>query len=296
MTSANLLPHPMYAHLSKPPPPPVPKVEERLEDSRRILEEAFSLYDPYATVSMISGGKDSICAYYVMKKLNYPVTHILHGVTGTGIEETTQFVRDFAAQQDISYIEANAAQKYEEYVLRKGFFGIGGFAHQFSYHLLKSRPFGTAISSIRQRKKGRDIFMINGARFWESSRRGGNNNIRHYIREDKRNIWVNILQDWRRIDRDTFLEQEGAAVNPVTTTLCRSGECMCGTMQSQADREEAAYFFPKWGNWLTELEREVCKKFPWKWGEARPNPHISSSKETAIPLMCIDCAVTEEPS
>ena len=42
---------------------------------------------------------------------------------------------------------------------------------------------------------------------------------------------------------------------------------MCGTMQSQAAREEAAFFYPEWGRWLDDLEKEVLKTHPWKWGQ-----------------------------
>jgi len=43
---------------------------------------------------------------------------------------------------------------------------------------------------------------------------------------------------------------------------------MCGTMQTKGDREEASYFFPKWGGWIDALEKKVLAKgFPWKWGE-----------------------------
>jgi 3'-phosphoadenosine 5'-phosphosulfate sulfotransferase (PAPS reductase)/FAD synthetase len=307
MSSKDLQPHPMYAHLSQTPPPPLPKVDEMLEKSREILAEALSRYDPYASVAMISGGKDSICAFYVMKRLGCDVTHILHGVTGTGIEDTTHFVRRFSLDEQrrtgIKYLEANAAGRYEEYVMKKGFFGTGGFAHQFSYHILKSNPFRSVMTQVRERRRSRKIFMINGARFWESTRRGTSPDLMTSVREDKGNIWVNILQDWRKVDRDAFLEEVDARMNPVTKVLCRSGECMCGTMQSASDREEATFFYPRWGNWLNNLEVEVMKKFPWRWGEARPNPHLMklpspssplSIDDEDIPLMCVDCITKKE--
>lgn len=70
-----------------------------LDSSRDIIDRALAEIEPYAIVAMISGGKDSLCAYLVAKALGVPVTHILHGVTGTGIAETTEFVRDFAGSE-----------------------------------------------------------------------------------------------------------------------------------------------------------------------------------------------------
>jgi 3'-phosphoadenosine 5'-phosphosulfate sulfotransferase (PAPS reductase)/FAD synthetase len=289
MTSKNLLPHPMYAREK-----PVPKVDDMLESSRRILERATSRHIPYATVAMISGGKDSICAYLVAKKLGIFVTHIIHGVTGTGIQETTDFVRSFAARENVIYLEAPAGRAYEEYVLKKGFFGKGVFAHQFSYHILKSHPFRAALYTIRGNTRGKKILLLNGARMEESSRRRENEKLSNPIRAEGSNIWVNIIHDWRRIDRDAFLEQEEAPINPVTTKLCRSGECMCGTMQSAEERGEASFYYPQWGEWLDELEKRVRRKWNWGWGEQRPTDPQPAPTNLSIPLMCVDCATQED--
>jgi tRNA(Ile)-lysidine synthase TilS/MesJ len=66
-----------------------------IESSKEIIERAISEINPYAIVSMVSGGKDSLAAYLVAKELAVPVSHIMHGVTGTGIAQTTEFVRQF---------------------------------------------------------------------------------------------------------------------------------------------------------------------------------------------------------
>lgn len=289
MSSENLRPHPMYEHLSQPALPAIPQLEMMLEKSRKVMERAMSRYKPYAIVAMISGGKDSLCAYFTAKKLGIPVTHILHGVTGTGIEETTTFVRNFASTQNVTYLEAQAGEAYEKYVLGKGFFGAGVQAHTFTYHLLKHSPFRREIGKIRAGKRNLNILLLNGARMEESSNRSGNYKVAKIIREESGNIWVNIIHDWRKIDRDAFLEDIGAPINPVTTTLCRSGECMCGTMQSKVEREEASFFFPAWGSWLEDLEHRVRQKgWDWGWGEDKPFSLPSRSQPSYQPL-CTDC-------
>lgn len=264
-----------------------------IDSSREIIERAIADYQPYAIVSMISGGKDSLCAYLVAKQLGVPVTHILHGVTGTGIPETTEFVRQFAQGESPTYLESNAGSHYEDYVLRKGFFGKGLQAHSFAYHLLKHSRFSKCISvNIRHRKRGRNIILLNGARASESLNRS--RNMTTPVRHDPSttsNIWVNICHDWSQQDRDAYLAEVDAPVNPVTTKLCRSGECLCGTTQSQATRQEAAFYYPKWGAWLDGLEAEVKQRFPWGWGEAMSGDR---KQETAgqLPMfqpMCVGC-------
>lgn len=165
-----------------------------IESSREIVERAIAEYSPFAIVSMISGGKDSLCAYLVAKELQTPITHILHGVTGTGIPQTTDFVRQFAEDEKPTYIEANAGTSYVDYVQRKGFFGRGVQAHSYTYHLLKRMWFHRTLSqSIRQRVRGRRILLLNGARTAESANRA--KNLSEPIRADGNNIWVNVCHN-----------------------------------------------------------------------------------------------------
>lgn len=261
-----------------------------IDASREIIERAISEYSPYAIVSMISGGKDSMAAYQVATVLGVPVTHILHGITGTGIAETTQFVREFSATQKPTYIEADAGTSYVDYVQRKGFFGRGTTAHSYTYHVLKREHFNKALSRhIRQRKRNRPILLLNGARVQESANRA--KNLAEPIRNDHGNIWVNVCHTWSKEQRDNFLSQVGAPVNPVTETLCRSGECLCGTSQSPATREEASFYFPRWGQWLDELEKPVKARFGYGWGEETPE-WVRREKAGQMRLfqpMCVDC-------
>lgn len=257
-----------------------------IESSQEILRRAIAEIEPYAIVSMISGGKDSLCAFYVAKELGIPITHIMHGITRTGIPETTDFVRHFAETQPYIYLEADAGSNYEDYVRRKGFFGVGIEAHRFTYHLLKSQVFRYIVSKkIRFGKRNRPVLFLNGARQTESANR---NQHLQPIRKDDRynNYWVSPLFEWSKEERDDYLDRVSAPINPVTVKLCRSGECLCGTTQSKATREEAAFYFPSWGKWLNDLEKEVKTKFGFGWGEN--SPKIPKTKETSQ-FMCVSC-------
>jgi 3'-phosphoadenosine 5'-phosphosulfate sulfotransferase (PAPS reductase)/FAD synthetase len=247
-------------------------MNDLLKRSREIVNQAIADYQPYAIVIMFSGGDDSLTAYHLAKALEVPATHFLHGVTGTGIPQTTEFARRIGKESGLCYIEANAGKTYEKYIWRKGFFGVGDAAHLLAYHELKNHHFEKALSRhIRKGQRERPILLINGARWQESRNRERMKEQPVKLARKNRpnyNIWVNIINDWTRLDCTEFLADYQR--NPVTELLHRSGECMCGTMQSQEQRKEAAFWFPEWGRWLDELETAVKDKHGWGWGESIP--------------------------
>lgn len=270
-------------------------MNEALQLSREIMRQAISEYQPYAIVAMMSGGKDSRCAYEVAKLLGIKIDFICHGRTRTGVFETTQHVREFAASEGVPYFEADAGDAYEQYVLRKGFYGVGQTAHEYTYHTLKAQPFRKAISKhIRQGQRGRNILLLNGARIEESDNR--RRNMATPFNRDpaaKSNIWVNICHHWTQPERNAFLSECKKPLNPVTQLICRSGECMCGSMQSKEDRAEVGFFFPDWKRWLDDLERRVMQQYPWGWGEPM-TPSLVAEAAGQIPFadfqpMCVGC-------
>src|SRR5690606_24583365 len=136
------------------------------------------------------------------------------GITGTGIPETTYFVRRFAERERPHYLEADAGDAYEEYVRRKGFFGVGVQAHYFAYHILKREWFSKAVShNIRFRKRNRPVLLLNGARASESLNRS--KNMPEPVKKESNvpNYWVNIIHHWSKEERDDFLEEVNAPTN-----------------------------------------------------------------------------------
>jgi len=251
-----------------------------IKSSEQIIKNAIKQFRPSAIVMMFSGGNDSLAAYTLSKKLAIPVTHFIHGITGTGIKETTKFSRQVGRQESgLHYLESNADLSYQDYVLRKGFFGRGLIAHSYAYHILKAQPFRKACSKIRKRRRNFNILLLNGARLEESKNR--EKNLTKYFNRDpaaKNNIWINLIHDWKKEDCSNFLSECKVKRNPVTELLCRSGECLCGTMQSQEERKEASFWFPKWGQWIDNLEKTVCKRFPWKWGVEITKSYLQEQK------------------
>lgn len=269
--------------------------------SKEVFDKAVLDFKPKAVVMMLSGGDDSMAAYHVAKELGINFDLVIHGNTRTGIKETTEFAIKEVERNNDKMVIADAGSSYEDYVLRKGFFGKGNAAHEFSYHVLKIGHFRSVVSqNLRKRKRNFPILFINGARRQESDNRMVT--MKDPYKKDpsqKNNIWVNIINEWDNQECKKYLEGNSIKRNPVSVNLCRSGECMCGTMQSKGDREEAAFFYPEWGKWLTKLEAEVMKKFPWSWNDNINKSHLMErdgqlNMFNDFQPMCTGCKVNYE--
>lgn len=248
-------------------------MKKTLQRSKQIYDEAIEKFKPDAIIAMVSGGNDSAVAYHVAKEIGVDMDYIFHINTGTGIPETTKFVREYYGNEPIKYVEPSAGNAYEKYVKRKGFFGRGLYAHTYAYHILKKAPLFKAISKhVRKGKRGVNVLLLNGARKHESSNRKINlPDVYNRSPDAKGNIWTNIIHHWTDEDCEKYIESRDMPINPVTKKMCRSGECMCGTMQSDEARAEASMLYPEWGKWLDNLEAEVIEDFPWKWGREQPD-------------------------
>ena len=264
-------------------------VESKIAEGADIVRRAVAEFNPTHIVSMVSGGKDSAASDQVARELGLKIDLVVHGNTRCGIPETSQFVQEHYGHLDSDYIEADAGTAYEDYVLRKGFFGKGIAAHGFAYRVLKAQPFRKAISkAIRQGKRGVRILLLNGARQDESENR--QKNLKEWRQDPASpgNIWTSLIHGWSQDVRDDYLKSRGVAINPVAEQLCRSGECMCGTMQTKAERIEASFAYPKWGEWLDALDAEVIAKHGYGWGEPFPKARKAATDELFQP-MCKDC-------
>ena len=77
-----------------------------LDDSKKIYELAKEQHgEPDCTVMMFSGGGDFMATYQVAKQLGIKIDVLMHINTRTGIPETTEFVRKFAADEGVRYVD-----------------------------------------------------------------------------------------------------------------------------------------------------------------------------------------------
>lgn len=264
-----------------------------IESSAALFKRAVSEFNPTNIVSMVSGGGDSSASDAMTDELGIKVDLRIHGRTGTGIPETTQWCADYYGAKG-EFTIADAGDAYERYVMRKGFFGTGRQAHNFAYRILKADPFRATISrELRKRKRDVRVLLINGARKYESDNRRLNMPPMRF--DGKRgNLWLNLCHEWSDTDKAEFLQSRNVERNPVLVQLCRSGECMCGTMQSEADFAEAAILYPKWGCQMRELRRVVTAKFGFDWGQPHPKPVDPDQLTLDFQPMCGNCLRREE--
>lgn len=263
----------------------------------QIIRKAMLDYKPKAIVMMLSGGDDSLAAYIMTRLLDVNIDYVIHGWTRTGIEETTQFAIRQANSFGDKYLIADAGDTYVEYVMRKGFFGAGSQAHAFTYNLLKYNHFKRAVShNIRKGRRNYPILFINGARRNESERR--KKTMANPVKVQGNDIWVNIINEFDKPQTIDLIEGYGCKRNPVSVNLCRSGECMCGTMQNEGDYTEAKYFYPEWGRQMDALRKAVLEKHGWDWGQQIPK-HIPMERKGQLNMfqpMCTGCKVNFEKS
>lgn len=273
-------------------------MKELIEKSKEIVSRAISDFKPDAIVSMVSGGNDSAVADAMLREIGIIPDFVMHGNTRTGIRETTEFVRRKYQELDGKYIEADAGTAFEDYVLRKGFFGKGRTAHTYCYHIIKAGPFRKALSRhIRKGRRNIKILLINGARVSESDNRAQSKpDVYNFDPAQKGNIWVNIIHHWTKDDCNRYIQSRKIDQNPVTKKMCRSGECLCGTMQRSEELLEAELLFPEWGEWRKNLEKKVIEAgFPWRLGEPINKQHILEKhgqkriKFDDFQPMCVDC-------
>lgn len=265
-------------------------VEAHVAKSAEILRSAIEMFNPTHIVSMVSGGKDSAASDQVAREIGAKIDLVMHGNTRCGIPETSEFVGEVYGQLG-EFVEADAGTAYEDYVLRKGFFGKGIGAHAFSYRVLKAQPFRKAISkAIRQGKRDVRVLLLNGARKDESENRQKNLQVWRRDPAAPNNIWLSLIYDWSQDVRDAYLESRATPINPVAVQLCRSGECMCGTMQTKAERSEASALYPSWGAWLDALDKEAIERHGFGWGDQFPRARHDGQPDLFQP-MCKDCVV-----
>lgn len=265
-------------------------IDEKISEAANQLKLIVEEMSPTHIVSMVSGGNDSATTHFLAEELGLNIDLIIHGKTGCGIPQTSEFVEDYYGKRSCNFAVADAGTAYEDYVLRKGFFGKGISAHAFAYRVLKATPFRKTISKeIRQRKRGIKVLLLNGARSDESENRK-KNLLRHRIDPAaKNNIWFNLIHDWSQEDCSEYLSSREVNINPVAKQLCRSGECMCGTMQSDAARAEASVLYPEWGNWINNLEKQVIEKHGFGWGKPFPKQFKNPNQLDMFQPMCKDC-------
>jgi 3'-phosphoadenosine 5'-phosphosulfate sulfotransferase (PAPS reductase)/FAD synthetase len=236
-----------------------------------------------ATVTMFSGGNDSIIASHLFRdRADYA------GMcnTGIGIEKTRQFVRDTCQQWGLPLIEKHPrpGRTYRDMVLGKMISTRGkskgkpvtvGFPNQFThgvmYHWLKERQMKDIRADLVTGPNDRVIF-ISGVRKPESAKR---KRTAQAVHRDGSIVWCSPLINWAKVDLNAYRRRfPGVPSNEVADCLHMSGECLCGSNAKAGELDEVGFWFPEVAAEIRALEEEArslgIERCTWGGGSGSP--------------------------
>ena len=257
-------------------------IKPKVDEARRIIDEAVAQYNPLMCYSLLSGGHDSlvtthvVCShpkFYGHRMAQGALRSIVHIDTGIGVKETRQFVQDVCHYYSwplkvcraIDYERADGTpdpQIYEELVKQYGFPGPGH--HQKMYDRLKGRPLNQLVRRSKQRRSDK-IMLLSGVRQSESDRRMGYD---HPVDVDGAKVWVNPCFYWSKEDCELYMKTHILPMNDVVRRLCMSGECLCGAFAKPGELEILRAEYPTTAEHIEAIEDEI--DFPWRWDEQPP--------------------------
>lgn len=286
---------------------PAWKLDPKVVEGLKVINEAHTLYSPSHVFALFSGGHDSLSATAITAK--HPrFTAAVHINTGIGIKETREFVRETCRDEGWPLLEYHPPISYRDYLLKWGWRGNttgepnprtslgfpGPGMHDSVYVRLKERCIDALIRDHKQERRGR-ILLCTGMRSAESDRRM--QNIDEPIERHGARVWVNPIHDWSKIDCNRFIEAEGLSRNPVVDALHMSGECLCGSFGRAAEeRAQLALWAPEADAEISELEREVREAGIWyatRWAHRPLTPiledQLDIDGQTVRMRMCQSC-------
>lgn len=277
--------------------------EQLIEDAFTVLDEAHAEHNPRAWFTLFSGGHDSLTACAVAfewakaRGIELSAAHIR---TGTGIPDTTEFVKATCAAQGWPLRIFDPPVPYEDIVLEYGF--PGPAQHGLMYQRLKERCLRQLVREAKQDFHDR-IGLVTGVRSDESLRR-----MRHVdrIQRDGAQVWAAAIWNWSKIECANFsFKERGLERNPVVDLIHMSGECLCGAFARPGEMQEIEGWFPAHADWLHELERKVAEKGlrAWRWGVRPPRIHREQMAmdfgadwdDAPLPgMLCVGCENTPD--
>lgn len=227
-------------------------LDECIQISKKIIDLADETYpNTVARFSLLSGGNDSVAAFYVVKD---HIDHVIHINTGIGIEETRKFVRNLCKINDKNLIEKfpSAGNTYEEIVMEYGF--PGPSLHYLMYNRLKQRALREVRRDYVKRIKKDVIQFYTGVRYAESTRRKKTTDD---IVKEGSTVWVAPIAHWSNKNIAEYKKRYNLPINEVSVNLHMSGECLCGAFAKPGELEQIRFFYPETAEYIDSLQEMV---------------------------------------
>jgi 3'-phosphoadenosine 5'-phosphosulfate sulfotransferase (PAPS reductase)/FAD synthetase len=259
-----------------------------IERAMNVLDLAGVNHKPCKFFALFSGGHDSLTAAAVAfawgEKRQAPVEAV-HINTGTGVPETTEFVKQVCGERGWPLREYHPPRSYESLVEEFGF--PGPAQHGFMYQRLKERCLRQLIRESKEHRRDR-VMLITGVRSQESVRR-----MRHVerVQLDGAKVWAAPIWDWSKLDCNRFIEKQGLPRNPVVDILHMSGECLCGSFAKPGEIKELERWYPAIADRIHALEGRIEAKGlrGYTWGQRPPKVHRGQMKLADVGPLCQDC-------
>ena len=243
-------------------------LNEKIAVAHQIIHDAIQKYKPVATISLLSGGRDSTVSTALSSQY---LSHAAHINTGIGIPETSEYVQKICKDWMLPYIElVTPPETYFDIIRRgDGFPGYG--VHYICYRLLKERRLEELRRIFVQNPRQDRVLFITGVRASESTKR-----MRlSYVEPCKRKgstVWVNPIVDFSTEDVTDYNTKHNLPRNSVVDLLHISGECLCGAYARPDELKEIEMWFPHVGRKIRLLEDKVkrmnLKRCEWGWSNA----------------------------
>ncbi|GIH27939.1 hypothetical protein Aph01nite_62490 [Acrocarpospora phusangensis] len=283
--------------------PPLRTLDQAIARSHELIAEALDRYPIVARQALVSGGNDSSILLHLVRDYLDSSAHdsVVHVNTGTGIPETTQYVRDLAAAWSLPLRELHPRDSYEDLVLGriiartgknagqrqvwKGFPGPAG--HGVMYRRLKDEPLQrNRASIIGTHGRSRKVLYLAGMRWGESDQR-----FRNASEIDPQGgiIWVSPIVHWTNEQMAEYRRRYLVPRNEVAAHLHMSGECLCGAYAKPGELDEIEFFYPRVAYRIRSLEQQVKQAgiSACKWGQAPPGSKLKPGSVAG--RLCSSC-------
>lgn len=246
-------------------------LDEIVAEAEGFIDQARQAWQPQKWFVLFSGGSDSLTMLALARSRGWAPDGVVHVNTGTGVPETTEFVRRVCRDWGLVLHELTPPKSYEEVFLEDpvidGLPGPG--MHRIAYSRLKERPLRRFSTDQKLSWNGK-VALLTGIRHDESEKRMGYGDS--IVDQDRCRVWINPLYRVTAAEMRALRDHFDLPRNEVADALHFSGECLCGAFARPGELEEIRFFFPAvaeriegWQRRAAELGLTYCK-----WGERRP--------------------------